>query len=559
MGLLEVENLTYFYPEKNEPSLEKVSLDVPEGEFLFLAGPSGCGKSTLLKAMAGLLPDYYGGRISGSVCFEGRPLAKWDSRRLAREIGMIFQDPEQQTVMTTVEHELAFGLENLGLTRSEMKRRVAEVIALFDLGKYRNEQTASLPGGLKQKVVLAAVLAMQPRVLLLDEPTSQLDPVAAQDFLNYVHRLNLEWGLTVIMVEQRIDRCFHLADRVVFMDKGRDAARGTPGEVMRNANGFTSFFPPVSRVFALSGMDEIPVTIKEGRSKLARITENMVSKTGSPGEDTVISGEKPREQPLLEARNIHYAYPGRDFCLNDIDISLYPGEVTAVLGENGAGKSTLLKNLCGLLKPRRGKLIFRGRNITAEPVEKTAMHIGLLTQDPNDYLLSDTVTEELEFGLKTRGIKDMTPAGAILKKLRIEKYAMTHPRDLSGGEKQRVALGTVLVTGPSVLLLDEPTRGMDPGLKNGLAELIRELAGDGMSIMLVTHDVEFAALAADRVILLSDGRIAASGGKSNVLSDSLYYAPQVNRLFRGISGDVMTVEDGVKTLRILLSQKGGTA
>ncbi len=562
MGLLEVENLTYYYPEKDEPSIEKVNLQVSEGEYVFLAGPSGCGKSTLLKTMAGLLPDYYGGRISGKVYYDGCPLLNWDSRNLARQIGMIFQDPEQQVVMTTVEHELAFGLENLGVSQSDMRRRVAEVLSLFDLNGYRHEQTVNLSGGIKQKVVLAAVLAMQPRVLLLDEPTSQLDPVAAQDFLNYVHRLNMEWGLTVIMVEQRTDRCFHMADRVVLMDRGRLVLQGAPEEIVRQANGFMPFMPPVSQVFALSGADEVPLTVKEGRNTLNRIANNK-SETLPETPVTIAAkftgDSSPQGDPLLEVKNLYYAYPGHDFCLRDISLSQYSGEVTAVLGENGAGKSTLLKNICGLLGPRRGKVVLNGQNITGEPVEKVAMDIGLLTQDPNDYLLSNTVIEELEFGLKTRGIKDLSRANTILKRLHLEGCKLKNPRDLSGGEKQRVALGTVLVTEPSILLLDEPTRGMDSTLKTELAGLIRELALDGISIMLVTHDVEFAALAAGRIIVLSNSRIVACGEKRTVLANSLYYAPQVNRLFRGISGDVMTVEDGVEKLQTMLSlTKGGT-
>lgn len=555
-----MENLTYYYPEKDKPSLHKVNLQVREGESVFLAGPSGCGKSTLLKTMAGLLPDYYGGCISGKVYFDGSPLDKWDRRSLAREIGMIFQDPEQQIVMTTVEHELAFGLENLGVPQGDMRRRVAEVMSLFDLNRFRHEQTVNLSGGIKQKVVLAAVLAMQPRVLLLDEPTSQLDPVAAQEFLNYVHRFNTEWGLTVILVEQRIDRCFHMADRVVLMDGGSPVHQGTPGEIVRQANGYMPFLPPVSQVFALSGAEEVPLTIKDGRSALNRIACNQTGNgADGPGKAKTPAKNAQLTEPLLEVKNLFYAYPGQNFCISDINLHLYSGEVTAVLGENGAGKSTLLKNISGLLTPRRGNILLKKQNITGKPAEKLAMEIGLLTQDPNDYLFSDTVIEELEFGLKTRGIKDLTEAENVLKKLNLERFAQDNPRDLSGGEKQRVALGTVLVTKPSVLLLDEPTRGMDSVLKTGLAQLIRKMAAEGMSIMLVTHDVEFAALAADRVMVLSDGRMVAGGEKRAVLADSLYYAPQVNRLFRGISEDVMTVEDGVEKLQNLLSStKGGT-
>ena len=548
MGFLEVENLTYYYPDKDDYSLKNINLSVSEGEFLFLAGSSGCGKSTLLKAMAGLVPEFYGGTIGGSVSYLGRPLQGWDRRQLARHIGSIFQDPEQQIVMTTVENELAFGLENLGVSRGQMRRRVAEVISLFDLGPYRQEKTVNLSGGLKQKVALGAVLAMHPRLLLLDEPTSQLDPVAAQDILNYVQRLNAEWGLTVVLVEQRIDRCFHLADRIVIMEEGEIKLEDSPRSFGENPGNYLHFLPPVSRVFAASGFKEIPLTVKEGRKILKGLVEDDIDvslkedERSSPGKDV-------KETPILGVKGLYYGYPGRDFTLRDISFNLYPGQITAVMGENGAGKSTLLKLMCGLYKPARGRLRLRGEDVTGKPVEELAMDIGLLTQDPNDYLLSDTVMDELEYGLKKRDISDLSPAKKLLAKLHLQNLKNANPRDLSGGEKQRVALGTVLATEPSVLLLDEPTRGVDVQLKNDLVSLLQKLVSENISVMMVTHDIEFAALLAHRIMILSGGSVVALGDRNKVLADSLYYAPQVGRLFRGYDPDIMTVDEGTAFLK----------
>ncbi len=641
MGLLEVENLSYYYPDKQEPALEGINLQVFEGEFIFLTGPSGCGKSSLLRAMGGLLPDYYGGHIAGEVRFENTPLRNWNKRRLARSIGIIFQDPEEQAVMTTVEQEVAFGLENLGVPREEMRRRVAEVLAMFELGPLKKESTVRLSGGMKQKTILAAVLAMQPQVLLLDEPTSQLDPVAAQEFLNYVHRLNQEWGLTIIIVEQRVDRCFHLADRVVVMDKGRVAGDYAPREMVSDSNGYASFLPPVSRVFAAVGAPDAPLTVKDGREVVRRMLNNQSSAAAEPdtaaaGPDTgtkdgssssemsssttpssssPASSSKPdyeqpsapnsgpsskpesepsstppsistppkgkgranttsnttastaaaspssthegptanASRPVLETRNLSYAYTGKDFCLRNINLQLYPGEITAVLGENGAGKSTLLKTLCGLLQPQRGKLYLRGENVTGKSVEQISREVGLLTQNPNDYLFNDTVYRELEFGLKARNISAEGRVEEIMRRLHLEGCEDENPRDLSGGERQRVALGTVMVTNPGVLLLDEPTRGMDARLKTELSEILQKLAEQGISIVIVSHDVEFVASMASKVILLSGGELIAAGRRDEILANSLYFAPQVSKLFRGIlDKNVMSQEEAVDIIREIM-------
>ena len=642
MGLFEVENLIYFYPDKEHPALDNINLQIDDGEFVFFSGVSGCGKSTLLKALAGLLPDYYGGRIGGEIFFGGSSLFFWNKRQLARNIGIIFQDPEEQLVMGTVEQEVAFGLENLGIPRAEMRRRVAEALAMVELGQVKHEQTSLLSGGMQQKTVLASVLAMQPRVLILDEPTSQLDPVAAQELLNYVHRLNQEWGLTIIMVEQRVDRCFHLADRVVIMDSGGIEYEDNPRRIVQNANGYLPFLPPVCRVFGSAGIEGCPLTVKEGRELVRKLRDNtspirqvnggifeneiskgktskdeMVNKSCSenhyaqehlkPEEikedrkakdnkyETEHSGDKKlnnsynynqkREacrdnvegkklkkhdesdyssksmrSPLLETKNLFYAYSGRDFCVQDVSLQLCPGEVTVVLGENGAGKSTLLKVLCGLLSPRRGRVLVKGEDISRRPVEDVSRDVGFLSQNPNDYLFNDTVYQEVEYGLKVRKLDKRwddeinidvgSRVEEVLRYLRLQDHRDENPRDLSGGERQRVALGTVLATDPDVLLLDEPTRGLDISLKWELADLIKEFASWGKAVMLVTHDVEFAVRVAQKVLIISGGELVSSGGLKEVLSNSLYYTPQVNKIFRGlVPEEVMTPEEAVNVLK----------
>jgi len=576
MGLFQVENLTYYFPEKEAYSLQGVSLTIEDGEFVFLTGQSGCGKSSLLRALAGLLPDFYGGRIGGEIRYKDRPLTQWNKRNLAREVGVIFQDPENQLVMTVVEQEIAFGLENLGLPREEMRRRVAEVLSLFALSSLKRKSLFNLSGGEKQKVILASVLAMHPRVLLLDEPTSQLDPVAAQELLNYLHRLNLDWGMTVVLVEQRIDRCFHLADRVILMEKGKIAFEGAPDEMVRGCgDNFSSFIPPVAQVFREVRNEEIPIplTIKEGRGVLHGLLASagnrgallpLVNMKNSSSQEhlslvrsarqrkfrpNISAATKPAEAPLLKAGDLGFAYPGNELLLRGINLEINRGESVAVLGENGAGKSTLLKIFCGLFKPQQGKIYWQGSDITGQRAEELSRMIGYLSQNPNDYLFNDTVEEELAFDLKVRGEEERGAVKRVLELLNLSELRDVNPRDLSGGERQRVALGTVLVRDPALLLLDEPTRGLDVKLKHQLAGMLKNLKEKGKGIFLVTHDIEFAVEVADRVVIISAGEIVADGGREEILANSLYYAPQVNRLFRGVDPAVMTVRDAVKWLK----------
>jgi len=543
LALFEVEALTYYYGGSERPALCGVNLEIDEGEFVLLVGGSGCGKSTLLRALSGLVPDFYGGVIGGRVRYRGK----------AGEIGFIFQDPENQLVMTGVEREIAFGLENTGVPGREMKRRIAEVMDYLNISALKSAHTFDLSGGQKQMVVLASVLAMQPRVLLLDEPTSQLDPVAAEELLTNVRRMNEDLGLTVVLVEQRLERCFHLADRVLVMQGGCLLKNSCPADaVLYGLDAESPFVPPLPRFFARAGSAGIPLTVAEGRKQIRALLPAAAirGRSGGAGEREKTGKDAAPREKLLEIKNLSYTYPEAPKpAVRDVSFSVAPGEVAAVIGENGGGKSTLLKNICGLLRPQRGRVNLSGRDTGKQKVHELAKQVGYLAQNPNDYLFNDTVRREVAFGLKSAGGPADDSVDEILAGLRLTGVRDVNPRDLSGGERQRVALASVLVRKPRVLLLDEPTRGLDAQLKAEMGEYLMNLAADGVSIIIVTHDIEFVAEYARRVMIMFDGEIVADGDKRAVMNNSLYYAPQLNKVFRGYYEGVVTFQDALDTLK----------
>jgi len=556
LSLFKIQNLTYYYPESDSPALRNINLSVEDGELLLVVGGSGSGKSTLARVLAGLIPDYYGGKIGGKVFFQGKELAEFGRRALSTHVGIVFQDPEKQLVMTSVEAEIAFGLENLGLPQEEMFRRVAEVMSFLNLSPVKNEFTANLSGGQKQKVALASVLAMQPRVLILDEPTSQLDPVAADEFFYLIERLNKEMGYTVVLIEQRLERCFHLADRIVVMEKGEILCEGPVGEVaLWEAENSLPFIPPVARFFASLRVPSVPVTVKEGRQELKKLLPASL-KNSHAAEVSAASGgnccpgarcskKEKCEGTLVEVKDVWFTYPNGTEALKGVGLEVKQGEFVVIMGENAAGKTTLLKHLVGLLKPARGSVVVMGKDTRKVSLTELAGEVGYLSQNPDDYLFQDTVEEELLFTLHNLGLEDDGVVDEVLDKLGIACYRNLNPRDLSSGERQRVALASVLVARPKLLVLDEPTRGIDYRLKKELGGFLQELAEEGVAVVVVTHDVEFAAEYSQRVLMMFDGRIVCDGPKAKVLGESLFYAPQMTRLFKDYVDRVLTVEEGI--------------
>ncbi|MDD2498265.1 MAG: energy-coupling factor transporter ATPase [Desulfitobacteriaceae bacterium] len=554
MAVIKIENLNYRYPETETPALKNIDLEIPEGQFVLLVGGSGCGKSTLLRALAGLVPDFYGGKLEGKIYFDRQEMGKIDRQQFVQKVGMVFQDPESQLVMTDVEMEIFFGLENAGASPRLMKRRVMEVSEALGLSDYLHSFIPELSGGEKQKVALAGVMALQPEILLLDEPTSQLDPVSGEEILNMARRLNEENGVTVVLVEQRLERCLHLADRIIVMDQGgivfdgRDAA-ATARWALRHE---TSFIPPLVRLFAGRGFQDVPVTVKEGRRMLRSLVPQ--GKISSP---VAVTQEIDREKEdnsshIVEVKNLWFTYANGREIIKNLNMKIKPGTFTVLMGENGAGKTTLLQMLNGLIKPGRGQVSIFGKDTRSQSVEELAVHVGYLSQDPNDYLFLPTVRKELFFTLKNLGLADREDKQKAVEetagRLGLAPYLEKNPRDLSSGERQRVALASVLVARPQLLLLDEPTRGLDYRLKEELGNILIELKEAGTAIFMITHDVEFAAEYAQDIILMSEGTIVDRGSKYQVLTDSTFYASQVSKLFKNIADHVVTLAQGEELL-----------
>lgn len=531
MSILKCEQLSYQYPEAEDLALENVSVTIERGSFVLLLGASGSGKSTFLRALNGLVPRFYGGKLGGKVLVEGREISTLSQRELISTIGFLQQDPERQLLLDTVERELAFGMENMGVPLEQMKSRLAEISQLFGLGSLLQNKTASLSGGEKQRIALASMLALYPQVLLLDEPTSQLDPVHAEEVFQTLRRLNEEWGLTVILSEHRLERCFHLADQVVFFDQGRISFQGTPREFVHQARDHRAdlldFLPPITHHFIdREETEELPLTVKEARSIMRESGRH-----GKSTERSIPDADMRAELYRMEAGKA--GYEKRADVLRNVSFRICEGDHIALFGENGTGKSTLAKVLSGIIPLSSGKLVWQGNAVDSQFWQIAYTKIGYLSQNPNDYFLYETVESEIAFSLMQAQVREADRKEALsqlLDTFGLSDYRNRHPHDLSGGERQRLALAIVLASRPQLLLLDEPTRGLDYGQKLKLIQLLRTLPVQ--AVLVITHDVEFAAMYANRIAILYAGTIVADALPHDVFSQSFTYMPQVYKLYR---------------------------
>ncbi len=563
MNVLSFDRVTYHYPGAERPALEDVSFEVAAGEFCLLAGLSGEGKSTLLRAACGLVPHFHGGRFAGRVELAGLDTREHGPARLGTEAGVLFQDPETQLVMSSVRAELALALESRGHSAAAVARGVEEVALALGVDHLLDRPTHTLSGGEQQRVALGAALAGRPPVLLLDEPTSQLDPVAGDELLGLLRRLNQEWDIAILLAEHRLERCLPAADRVLALHGGRLVHDGAPGAFLEWAGREApALQTPGARLFSLAGLAPAPVGVRQARATLRG--RGLLSAEGlcSPAPPAVVGvaldsrrqGATPaavapvsatglpapsapsapaslrsrllrrdaRPAPALHLRGVWHELHRGPAILRGADLRVQPGETVALMGRNGAGKSTLLRHAAGLLEPTRGRIERAGR-------------VALLLQNPGDYLIHERVDREA------------SPRALALAGLAQE--GARNPRDLSGGERQRLALAVVTDgdDDPAVLALDEPTRGMDRHAKALLAQELRRRAARGQAVVVATHDPEFACACALRAVLLADGRVIADGPAAELLAGGWYFATETARILGGAEG-VLAPEEGAELL-----------
>ena len=545
MELLQVKDLSFTYPNRDEAALSGLNFSVERGSFTVLCGQSGSGKTTLLRLLKRELAPH--GTLGGEILYCNELLADLDDRRSAAEIGFVRQDPDEQLVTDKVWHELAFGPESLGMKTADIRRRVGEMASYFGIQSWYHNDTDRLSGGQKQLLNLAAVMVMQPKLLLLDEPTSQLDPIAAADFIATLQKLNRELGLTILLSEHRLEEVFPVADRVIVMERGKPCLSGTPRElcaVLRD-HPLALGLPSASRIWAgLDTADEpCPLTVREGRELLER---RFADRAGA----LVPVRPRPQTPPVLEAEGLYFRYEkDSPDVLRELSLSVRGGEIFALLGGNGAGKTTLLHLLAGLEKPYRGTIRVLGKKM--KDYKNGALYRGclsLLPQSPRTVFLKDTVREDCRALLEAHGVKPAEQAekiDALAARLDIAALLDRHPYDLSGGEQQKCALGKLLLTDPRLLLLDEPTKGLDAQYKERLRALLRALRAEGRTILLVTHDVEFAAAVADRCALFFDGEIIADGAPNEFFSGNHFYTTAASRIARTLLPNAVLCEEVV--------------
>ncbi|MFF0832795.1 MULTISPECIES: ABC transporter ATP-binding protein [unclassified Streptomyces] len=574
--MIRFEDVSVTYEGVAEPTVRGVDFEVPEGELVLLVGPSGVGKSTVLGAVSGLVPHFTGGTLRGRVTVAGRDTRTHQPRELADVVGTVGQDPLAHFVTDTVEEELAYGMESLGLAPEVMRRRVEETLDLLGLADLRDRPIATLSGGQRQRVAIGSVLTPHPRVLVLDEPTSALDPAAAEEVLAVLQRLVHDLGTTVLLAEHRLERVIQYADRVVLLPAPGAAPRhGDPAEVMA----VSPVYPPVVGLGRLAGWSPLPLTVRDARRRAATLRDRLATPrpphdeeppAASPTPDPPTTPTSPAPEPPTTSPAPEPAPPtspappafpslrrlfrrgsaplatasapprvaevrglgvrrGPVTALRHVDLSVARGETVALMGRNGAGKSTLLGSLVGLVEPTAGSVRVGGAVPHRTPPRELVRRVGLVPQEPRDLLYADTVAAECAAADRDAGAEPGT-CRALVSGLLPGVTDSTHPRDLSEGQRLALALAVVLAARPPLLLLDEPTRGLDYAAKARLVAVLRGLAAEGHAIVLATHDVELAAELAHRVVLLADGEVIADGPTAEIVVSSPSFAPQVTKI-----------------------------
>ncbi len=545
MALFHIEDLTFTYPAAATPCLDSVNLSISQGEYVVLCGRSGSGKTTLLRHLKPVLMPH-GTRV-GKILLDTVPVDTLSPAQQAQRIGYVMQDPDEQLVTDKVWHELAFGLENLRYDQKTIATRVAEMASYFGISDWFYRDVATLSGGQKQLVNLASIMAMQPQVLILDEPTSQLDPIAAADFLNTVRKINIELGTTVLITEHRLEDILPYADRVIVMERGSVSADGTPRAVCsrlyaENSPMFAAMPTPAQVFYSTGAEGNCPLTVREGRRWLADSFPQGAQIPALPAK-TESGGAHPT---ALSIKNLWFRYEknGTDI-LRDVQLHIPQGTLFAILGSNGAGKSTLLRAISGICRPYRGSIQILGKKVSAYKGGSLFENcLAMLPQDPKSLFVKSTVLQELE---------EMQAAQAhisqVISLCGLEDLLDRHPYDLSGGEQQRVALGKVLLSSPKILLLDEPTKGLDCFFKEQLGKILLDLKAEGITILMVSHDVEFCAKNADLTGMFFDGKLLAADTPRQFFGSNSFYTTAANRMSRCVFQNAVTTADVVTLFR----------
>ena len=562
MALLEVKNLSFTYPRQPKdttepkPALSDVSLEIRKGEFMVLCGASGCGKSTLLRLLKReLAPE---GEKSGEIIFCGKEQSTLSEREAACEIGYVLQNPENQIVTDKVWHELAFGLENMGVPTPVIRRSVAEMACFFGIDDWFRKKTTELSGGQKQLLNLASILSMQPKLLILDEPTSQLDPIAASDFIHTLSKINKELGLTILLTEHRLEEVFPLADRVAVMDQGKllfvESPRQAGHELKKFDPNHRMLLGLPSAVRIYQGLDAedvtCPLTVRDGRNFIEENYNNTITRLEREPEK-----KEEKDRPIaMRMKDICFRYEKEEpDVLDHVALTLYEGEVVSLLGGNGAGKTTLLSVISGTNRPYYGKIEVFGKRLQKyRGKELYIRKLASLPQNPQTVFLKMTVREDYEELAKVLGCKKSEledKIQAVAQQLEITHLLDRHPYDLSGGEQQRAAIGKVLLLEPRLLLLDEPTKGIDAWSKRQLGNLLKDLRGQGITLLMVTHDVEFAAEVSDRCGLFFDHEITSVDTPEEFFCNNNYYTTAANRISRQQYENAITCEEVIELCR----------
>lgn len=546
MEILSIKDLTFSYPNKENFALQNVNLSINSGDFVVVCGQSGSGKTTLLRMLKKEIAPY--GEKQGAVFYKGEDVEKLDDKISAQKIGFVFQKPDQQIVTDKVWHELAFGLESLGYDSDYIRLRVGEMANYFGITSLFRKKTTELSGGQKQLMNLASVMAMSPDVIILDEPTSQLDPITANDFITTLKKINDELGLTVIIIEHRLQEVFPIADKVAVMEDGKVICYDTPRNVCEKLSNhpMSQGFPSAVRIWQKSGSKgECPLTVKEGRNFI----NSNFSERKLPLRNTI-----PNTEDIITLKDVFFRYEkGGNDILSGTNLSIKKGEHFCILGGNGSGKTTTLKILAGLLKPYRGKVIIDNNKMTKKTTaDFNRLGVAMLPQNPESVFLKSRVIDDYTELCKIKRIEKSDyedKINSVAEKLGIKDLLENHPYDLSGGEIQKCALGKVLISEPKILLLDEPTKGVDAYSKIALSKILQEIKSDGVTIITVTHDVEFASIVADRCGLFFDGEVLSSLVPQEFFSKNNFYTTASSRISRDKFANAVTVDDVVSLIK----------